>query len=237
LSSTSPPAILAHGLCRRYGQRWALARLDLELAHGEKLLLIGANGSGKTTLLRVLATLLTPSAGRVQILGLDPARDPGGVRARLGLLTHSLGLYEDLSGLDNLRAMARLSGRDPGRAVGLLNRVGLDPRRPDAVRGYSAGMRKRLQFAHILLREPELTLVDEPFAALDPNGIAGLGALLAELPGTVVVASHQIRRASAFCTRGLLLDQGLPRWQGPAREAWSAWTALHGDLEAVAEGA
>lgn len=218
-------AVQATDLARRFGRRWALARLDLEVPVGQRLLVFGANGSGKTTLLRVLSTLLSPSSGTLRLFGQDPRVDPMAVRRRLGLVTHTPGLYEDLSGRDNLAVQARLLGRPV--PADLLERVGLDGR-ADPVRAYSAGMRKRLNFALLLHRAPELVLLDEPFAALDPAGMDDVADLIRELPGTVIVASHQVERTSALCDAALLLEGGLPRWTGPPAKAWEAWQALHG---------
>ena len=220
-----PPVIETQELSRRFGRRWALARVDLRVEEGERLLVLGSNGSGKTTLLRLLATLLGPSRGTLRLFGQDAVAEPMAARSRIGLVTHTPGVYEDLSAMDNLAVQASLTGVPvPGD---LLARVGLDGR-PDAVRHYSAGMRKRLSYALMLHKQPALILLDEPFAALDPLGMDQVAALIRGLPGTVVVASHQVRRASALCDRALLLDGGLPRWSGPASEAWDAWVGLHG---------
>jgi heme exporter protein A len=225
------PVIEAAGLCRRFGGRWAFARVDLRLMAGERLLIVGANGSGKTTLLRALSTSLPPTEGRLRLFGMDPVAAPEAVRSRVALLSHAVGLYEDLSGAQNLSLFARLMGKEPGRVAALLEQVGLDPRRADPIRTYSAGMRKRLCVALVLLKEPALVLLDEPFAALDPKGMDQMGELIAALPGAVVIASHQVERAGALCSRAMLLEGGLPRWQGPARSAWAAWTAVHGARE------
>ncbi len=228
----SAPVIEATELSRRFGGRWALARVDLRVEPGERLLLFGANGSGKTTLLRVLATLLTPTRGTLRLFGREVQADMQELRRRVGLVTHTPGLYEDLSARDNLAVQGRLLGRPVPRD--LLARVGLQDR-PDAVRHYSAGMRKRLSFALLLQKEPELVLLDEPFAQLDPAGMESTAELIRSLPGTVVVASHQLERSSQLCERALLLEQGLPRWSGPAREAPEAWRALHGRVETRTE--
>lgn len=193
---------------------------------GERVLIVGANGSGKTTLLRSLATVLRPTQGELRLFGLDPRSHASKVRPRLALLGHALGLYEDLSAGDNLRVVARLARRPPPDVPALLTRVGLEDR-PDPVRAYSAGMRKRTQVAALLVQQPDLILLDEPFAALDPSGVADLVALLRELPGALLVASHRIARAATLCDRALLLDQGLPRWRGPANQAVEAWKTLH----------
>lgn len=224
--STPPPVIEAHQLCRRFGRRWAFARVDLQVEAGTRLLVVGANGSGKTTLLRVLGTVLRPSQGTLRLFGTDPAQDPVGVRRRLAMLSHHSGLYEDLSARDNLGVIARLGGHGAHDAGALLRAVGLDDR-PDPIRAYSAGMRKRLQVATLLLQRPELVLLDEPFAALDPAGVDAVGALLRGLGATLIITSHRIAKAARLCDRALLLADGLPRWTGPAEDAVRAWAALH----------
>ncbi len=229
VAALPPPAaaVSCVGLARRFGRRWAFSRVDLEVPAGQRLLVMGANGSGKTTLLKVISTLLAPSLGQLRVCGIDPAEDPAAARRRLHLLSHSLGLYEDLSGEDNLRVFGRLLGKDDLDVDPVLRQVGLE-RRPDPIRAYSAGMRKRLQLAALLVKGPELTLLDEPFAALDPLGCAAVEGLIAALPGAVIVASHQVVRASRLCERAILMDQGAVRWMGPAEQAVEAWRALHG---------
>ncbi|MDP6931268.1 MAG: ABC transporter ATP-binding protein [Myxococcota bacterium] len=226
--------VRATDLSRRFGNRWAYARLDLQVEEGERLLIVGANGSGKTSLLRTLATLVPASRGSLEIFGSDPVADLASVRRRVGLLSHRPGFYEDLSGPENLEVVGRLLEREvPGD---LLSRVGLEVR-DDPVRQWSAGMRKRLAFALVLLKDPDLVLLDEPYGQLDPAGMDRFTSLIAELRGTVVVASHQVQRAARISDRVLLLEHGLERWAGPADQAWPAWRALQvesaGDEEAA----
>lgn len=221
------PVVEARGLARRFGKRWAFARMDLRIEAGERVLLAGANGCGKTTLLRTLGTVLAPSLGELRLFGTDPAVDPEPARTRLALLTHHLGLYEDLSARDNLAVMGRLLGV-PVDAPELLSHVGLEDR-PDPIRAYSAGMRKRLGLAVVRLQQPELVLLDEPFAALDPSGMDTVARLIDELEGTVIIASHQLSRAARVCTRAMLMDQGQVRWEGDPGDIVPAWAALHGE--------
>lgn len=220
----SPPAIETRDLCRRFGHRWALARLDLRVERGERLLIVGANGSGKSTLLTVLSTLMPPTRGTFSIMGLDPNAQRAEVRKKIGFVRHAHGLYEDLSARDNLQFRARLIGRSIDVA-GILRDVGLDDR-PEPLKTYSAGMRKRLQLAALRAEAPPIALLDEPFTALDPAGCADVSAFVRELDGTVLIASHQVERASAICDRAIMLDQGQLRWHGPAGQASEAWRTL-----------
>ncbi len=226
----------ARGLSRRFGKRWAFARVDLTVRRSERWLILGANGSGKTTLLRALATAISPSLGRLRLFGQDPREDLAAARRRLALLSHRTGFYEDLTARDNLRVLARLAGHPDADLGAVLDRVGLEDR-PDPVRAFSMGMRKRLALAAVIVQRPELVFLDEPFAALDPAGMEDVAALVRGLEGTVIVASHQVERAAALCDRALLMDAGLPRWTGPAHQAWMAWKAVQAPLAAAAGGA
>lgn len=219
--------VKAQGLGRRFGRRWAVARLDLEVGANERVLIIGPNGCGKTTLLNVLSTLMPPSQGSLELM--DGTSNP---RSDIGLMGHSAGVYEDLSASENLMVFARLSGRDPDQIPALLDTVGLDLR-SEPVMSYSAGMRRRLALAQLLQAQPRLALLDEPFAQMDPGGIAQVSQAIRELPGAVIIASHQVHHAAPLCTRAILMDEGQIRWTGTADQAETAWRALHkerGDL-------
>ncbi|MBN2798041.1 MAG: ABC transporter ATP-binding protein [Deltaproteobacteria bacterium] len=224
----SEPVVQVEQLSRRFGKRWALARVDLTLYAGERLLIMGQNGSGKTTFLRILATLTQPTLGTVRLFGADPVRDPWSARARLALLSHQPSVYEDLSARDNLRILARLRGI-PDQTASWLERVGLEDR-PEPVHTYSAGMRKRLSFARVLAQEPQLVMIDEPYGQLDPGGFALVDGLIREISergATVILASHLVERASRLTERALLLHRGQPRWTGEASRAPLAWQTLH----------
>lgn len=211
--NTSPPALALHDVSRRYGRRWALARLTYTLPAGRSLLLTGHNGSGKTTLLRLLATALSPTAGNAVVLGLDTVKDREQVRRSVGLLSHANFLYEDLTARQNVAVVARLLGVHDAKNVveALLQRVGLAERAEHPVRSFSAGMRKRVAIARLLLQRPKLALLDEPFGELDPAGIRDMERLIRELQATgvsVVLATHLIEQGQALCEDRLHLQNG-----------------------------
>jgi heme ABC exporter ATP-binding subunit CcmA len=230
MSASAAPAIRTRKLGRRFGRSWALAHCDLEAAPGESLLIAGANGSGKTTLLRLLAGLLRPTTGSIEVFDLDPRTRRLAVRRRLSLVSHHTFLYERLSALESLRLWARVLGRrlDDAALDALLEEVGLDARRDHLVRTFSAGMRKRLSLARVRLEQPDLLLLDEPFAALDLPGQRLVERWIAETlarGATVLLASHQLAQAAALCRRAIVLRAGQIEWQGPAGDAAARFEA------------
>jgi heme exporter protein A len=185
------PAVSLRGVGRRYGERLALRDVSLELAVGQTLVVFGPNGAGKTTLLRMLATLLRPHAGELRVLGRALPDDGYAVRARIGFLGHEPLLYRELSGRENLRFHARLHGVDPVRVEAVLEAVGMQGRAGDPVAELSRGMVQRLAVARAVLHEPELLLLDEPLANLDPAAVAQVQPLIGAASGrTRIVTSH-----------------------------------------------
>ena len=185
------PAVLLRGAGRRYGERAALRDVSLELAAGQTLVVFGPNGAGKTTLLRMLATLLRPHAGEVRVLGRSLPDDGYAVRGRIGFLGHEPLLYRELSGRENLRYHARLHGVGSERVEAVLAAVGMDRRAGDPVAELSRGMVQRLAVARAVLHEPELLLLDEPLANLDPAAQAQVAPLIGAGSGrTRVLTSH-----------------------------------------------
>src|ERR671923_257990 len=162
------------------------------------VILFGANGAGKTTLLRILAGLLRPHAGRAAVLGAELPREAHRARGRIGLLGHEPMLYRDLTVRENLRFHARLHGVDRQRAEALVEQVGLAARADDPVRTLSRGMTQRAAICRAVLHSPELLLLDEPLANLDPGGAAAVAPLVG--PGTGparVLISHDAERGLA----------------------------------------
>ena len=189
------PAIELSGLQRDFGDRTALAGVDLRAEPGASIAVLGPNGSGKSTLLRILAGLLRPSGGQVSVLGCDLPGETHRLRGRVGYLGHEPLLYRDLSPLENLELVAALHGIDPRRAgpriEALLDTVGMSARAHDRVAELSAGMKQRIDICRAVLHEPELLLLDEPDAHLDPEARRRLAPLIAAGDGrTRVVVSH-----------------------------------------------
>lgn len=208
-------------LSRRFGRRWAVARVSVDIPAGSGFAITGGNGSGKTTLLRCLSTALHPHYGHATLGGLDMWQQRDLVRPQVALLSHATRLYDDLSGAENLDVWARLGGFEVDVAAAMA-RVGLDWSRPEPVRAYSAGMRRRLALARALLKNPKLVLLDEPFASLDPEGREMVRSVIRDLRDvgtTVIVATHLPASAQQVCDRAIRLEAGQIVWRGPTAEA------------------
>jgi heme exporter protein A len=180
---------------RAYGERIALAGVTLDVEEGETLAVFGSNGAGKTTLLRILATLLKPHHGVARVLGKQVPREGWAVRGRLGFLGHEPLLYRDLTARENLRFHARLHDVPFARIDELLEAVGMRLRADDPVHTYSRGMLQRTAVCRAVLHEPELLLLDEPLAGLDPGAAALVAPLISS--GTRVVISHDVEHGLA----------------------------------------
>jgi heme exporter protein A len=183
--------IALHGVSRSYGEREALSGVSLSLPVGQTLVVFGPNGAGKTTLLRILATLLRPHAGVVEILGKTLPAQGWAVRGRIGLLGHEPLLYRELSAEENLRFHARLHAVEPARVTQVLAAVGMSERAREPVKTLSRGMVQRVAVARAVLHEPEVLLLDEPYANLDPAAREQVAGLIGAACGcTRVVCSH-----------------------------------------------
>lgn len=205
MPSPDAPLLDARGLAHRYGRTLVLGGLDLQLARGEVLLLLGANGAGKSTLLRVLAGLARPDAGTVRIEGARVTE----VRGRIGYLAHDTLLYDDLTVGENLAFTARLHGGiTPMEAFAAIDRVGLAPQRDRLVRHLSRGQRQRAALARALVHGPDLLLFDEPYTGLDAENVGALTAMLrraaAEGKAAVVVGHHPDEGWEAVTRLGVL---------------------------------
>ena len=200
------------GLSKRYGDRWAVDRLDLQVEQGDIYGFIGRNGAGKSTTLKLLCGLARPTQGEALIFG-KPVRDAV-ARRRVGALIEQPGLYPDLSGRENLRLYAALLGLDsPDRQVEeTMTAVGLSSGEKKPVGHYSMGMKQRLGVALALLGGPDLLLLDEPINGLDPEGIREMRELLLGLNRdrgiTLVISSHILGELSKIATRYGIIQNG-----------------------------
>jgi heme exporter protein A len=184
-------AISLRGVTRRYGERTALAAVTLELPRGQTLAVLGPNGAGKSTLLRVLATLLRPHAGELAVLGHSLPQENWAVRGKIGLLGHEPMLYRELTARENLRLHAKLHGVALERIGELLALVALDRRADEPLRTLSRGLVQRVAVCRTLLHDPELLLLDEPRANLDPAACEIIEPLIGRASGkTRVIVSH-----------------------------------------------
>lgn len=204
-------AICVSGLGKRFGSRWVLRGVSFDVRCGESVGLLGPNGSGKSTVLRVLGTLLSPNAGTGSVNGLDIVRDASRVRGQIGYLAHSPGLYDDLTARENLWFAAEMLGVPSAAAESCLERVGLAHVADERVRGFSAGMQRRLALARLVLRRPRVLLLDEPYSNLDGEGVALMNSILATViatGGAALVALHELTPATAMLARTLTLVDG-----------------------------
>jgi heme exporter protein A len=207
----SAPAVELRGLVRRYGEREALSGVDLSLPVGGTLVVFGPNGAGKTTLLRVLATLLRPHAGSIRVLGSGLPDEAWAVRGRVGLLAHEPLLYRELTAAQNLRYHARLHGVGEERVAELLDAVAMSRRAAEPLRTLSRGMVQRVAVARAILHDPELLLLDEPYANLDPAAVELVSPLIGPASGrTRVLCSHDPGGGLAEADTVLGLRAGRP---------------------------
>jgi ABC-type multidrug transport system ATPase subunit len=203
------------GLTRRFGRALAVAGVDLQIGVGV-FGLLGPNGAGKTSLLRMMATAMAPSSGTLQLLGRDPdvLSQRREIRRRLGYLPQNPGYYPGFRVTEFVEYFALLKeipgARVPGAVASAIERVGLADRARSRLRTLSGGMLRRAAIAQAIVNEPELLLLDEPTAGLDPEQRVAFRALLRELGqrATVVVSTHLVEDVGAACSQVALMDHG-----------------------------
>ena len=205
--------LVVTNVSRRYGRRSALRRVSLTVEAGQLVGLLGPNGAGKSTLLGVLATLANPSAGTIRYGQVTAASADIELRRRIGLLSHELQIYAELTARENLEFFANLYDLDDprGRSQRALERANLETRADDVVEGFSRGMRQRLALERTLLHEPRLVLLDEPFTGLDESSSVALRDRLRGLRAEgrlVLVATHDLDVADGLLDRAVLLRDG-----------------------------
>lgn len=210
------------GLTKKYGEHVAVNNLDLSIEKGEIFGLLGPNGAGKSTTILMLLGLTEVDSGSVKVCGIDSSRYPLDVKRKVGYLPEDVGFYNDLSGLQNLMYVARLNNI-PGEeakkaALDILAEVGLEDVKDKKVASYSRGMRQRLGLADVLIKDPEVIILDEPTLGLDPEGVKKFLQLIVRLSRkkgiTVLFSSHHLHQIQQVCDRvgifvsGKLLAEG-----------------------------
>src|SRR3954465_2404958 len=213
--------VVTRALVKRYPGTVAVAGMDLAVGEGEIFGLVGPNGAGKTTTLRILATLLAPTSGRVEVAGIDVRRNPDAAPRVLGFMPDVLGVYDDMKVWEYLDFFARCYGIPAARRrrmIGdLLDLVDLGDKRNAYVQSLSRGMQQRLCLAHTLVHDPQVLLLDEPASGLDPRARVELRELLRELRSlgkTIVISSHILPELEELCTSVAIVDRGQVLAQG-----------------------
>ncbi len=213
-------------LTKRYRDMLAVNDLNLKVEQKEIFGFLGPNGAGKTTTILMLIGLTEPTSGSASVCGFDPTRKPLEIKRRVGYLPENPGYYEDLSAEENLLYIARLNqiplGNNGQKIVDVLAQVGLadDRRRP--VREYSRGMKQRLGFAEVLVKQPEVVILDEPTLGIDPDGVTRILDLITELNRdrglTVLLCSHLLHQVQRICHRIGIIVNGKMIVQGKTDE-------------------
>lgn len=232
--------IETRSLTKRYRDKIAVSDLDLRIAQGEVFGFLGPNGAGKTTTILMLLGLTEPTHGAASVCGFDPTTRPLEVKRRVGYLPENPGFYEDLTARENLAYIARLNRIEEGKVAGLLDRVldqvGIrgDGDRP--VREFSRGMKQRLGIGEVLVKDPEVIVLDEPTLGIDPEGVTRLLDLIGELRRerglTVLLCSHLLHQVQQVCQRigiivhGRMIVQGSPDELGKAILEEHRWNFL-----------
>jgi heme exporter protein A len=216
-------ALLSRGIEKKYGYAFAVRKLDLEVRRGEFVALFGRNGAGKTTLLKIAATLVRPTGGTLTIEGFDVHKEPEKARRHIGFLSHNTFVYRDLSAFDNLRFFCRLYQVDDSedRILALLDRVGLRRRAQDPVRAFSRGLQQRVGIARVMLHDPSLILLDEPYTGLDVQAADTLDTILDEASSqgkTVILSSHDIDQGLRAASRAVVMDKGAIVYSGTSKD-------------------
>jgi ABC-2 type transport system ATP-binding protein len=232
--------IVTRGLTKRYGRVVAVEDLNLEVAEGEVFGLLGPNGSGKTTTILMLLGLTEPTSGEARVLGLDPMREPLKVKARVGYLPDQVGFYGELTAWENLRYTTRLLGLPEAEAKArmeeVLRRMGLWEVRDRRVSAFSRGMRQRLGLAEVLLKRPQVAILDEPTLGLDPEAAREFLDLVKGLKAegiTVLLSSHLLHQVQEICDRVGLFHKGRLALLGRVEEL--AARVLGGGYEILVE--
>jgi len=207
--------IVTKDLTKKYGDFIAVDRLNLSVQKGEVFGLLGPNGAGKTTTILMILGLTEPTSGSIRVLGLDPTRQPLTVKSHVGYMPDQVGFYDELTAYENLIYIAKLNGlsREEAdrRIEAALEKVNLREVRDHPVGTFSRGMRQRLGVAEVLLKQPQIIIMDEPTQGLDPEGAREFLEIIRNLRSegiTILLSSHLLHQVQAVCDRVGLFYRG-----------------------------
>lgn len=209
------PIIELEGLTKRYGSLKAVDALSLRINKGEVFGLLGPNGAGKTTTILMMLGLTEPDAGSVKVCGINATTNPIAVKRRVGYMPDTVGFYDDMTAIENLMYIGRLNGIPESeiedRARKTMEDVGLGNNMQKKASAYSRGMKQRLGLADVLIREPDVIILDEPTLGIDPSGTKEFLELIHRLSReqglTVLLSSHQLHQVQQVCDRvGIFVD-------------------------------
>ena len=203
-------------LTKQYGKFTAVDHIRLSIRKGEIFGLLGPNGAGKSTTILMMMGLTEPTSGIVEICGINSTTHPIEVKRKIGYLPEDVGFYDDMTGLENLMYTARLNGipdkEAKVKALELMKRVGLEDQLKKKTGKYSRGMRQRLGLADVLIKNPEIIILDEPTSGIDPSGVREFMDLIHQLSSeeglTVLFSSHHLDQVQQVCNRVGLFCKG-----------------------------
>jgi heme ABC exporter ATP-binding subunit CcmA len=213
--------IIIEKLTKNFGRKTVLKKLDFKIEKGEFVTIVGPNGAGKTTLMKIIATISRQNSGTVEIEGYNVREDPLEIRKILGVISHNLYLYDELTAKENLLFYGRMYSYPEKKLVKkvpeLLNEIGLQHRMNDRVGTFSRGMKQRLSIARAILHEPQILLLDEPYTGLDQNATQILTAILKRLhtgKRTIIMTTHNLEQGFRISDRVAILTDGKISFDG-----------------------
>lgn len=231
----SEPAIATEGLSRHFGELVAVDKIDLRVEAGQFFGFLGPNGAGKSTTIKMLTGLLAPSAGRMQLLGMDFDLHPLDVKRQIGVVPEGMGLFDRLTGAEYLQFVGRMYGLDAAttahRAAELLDFMQLADRPKSLVADYSHGMQKKLALAAAVIHTPKILFLDEPFEGVDALAAGALKALLARMTErgvTIFLTSHVLEIVERLCSHVAIIHKGRLVAQGSLEELRAGVPAAEG---------
>ena len=236
----SEPLITVKKLNKTFGSRWALRGVSFQVNQGEIVALVGPNGAGKTTMLRIIATLGRPDEGSIHIGKIPLAQHANAARSSIGFVGHQTFMYDDLTAEENLTFYARLYdiANIPERVREVAERVGIQHRLPDVTRTLSRGLQQRLTLARMLLHQPAVFLLDEPYTGLDKVAADLLDQIMIEAKKEgrgILFSTHDLERGLAVCDRALILSAGRLLYDLP-RDEWKNLAGFMQTYVRVLEG-